>query len=121
LRTFALIVAIVDPVDPDDGQDHVVADAGFPGGAQQSMGGLLEEGDRRPLPVVLMLLTSTTVSAPLMAATRPVPVLRSTPADREMGTTGQPRVRRAVTSGAPTAPVAPATTTAPRRLGAAEG
>ena len=71
--------------------------------------------------VVVILLTSTTVSAPVMAAARPVPVVRSTPADRAMGTTGQPRVRSAVTSGAPTAPVAPATTTVPRRLGAAEG
>ncbi len=53
--------------------------------------------------------TSTTASAPFSAPARPVPVTRSTPADRLITTVSCPAARAASTTYRPTTPVPPAT------------
>jgi len=53
--------------------------------------------------------TSITASAPFSASARPVPVTRSTPADRLITTVSCPAARAASTTYRPTTPVPPAT------------
>ena len=55
------------------------------------------------------LMASTTASTPSSAASKPWPVIRSTPCERLMGMASCPFLSRAETVRAPILPVAPAT------------